>query len=430
MALLIPQSRLTCFFILVAAKYTKVKKYYFEKEDQVSKLQDTIANQRLSMSKTTLDDHEYTARFTRLDNAINNVSFNIRKEWKGVPPWLAAMVNRDAHYVGTKEMTAVGRACITRWVVDEILDRYFHPRIEPALSSQLKIVEKNIRRAGQHQVMSEAQRDDSIVRLTTWRLTTLEGLADGMAGQQGQEYEQQLTTNLIEKLTAALQVNLNDPPPPGLDTGVGMIIELAIGLSCALPMESRDVCVEYYMPGTPINETYMKMESGIPPLTIPGVITEYFAPSEPQQGDQVSTHSGDSNSVGENEGERENNGNGGLPARGDLQQGQGGNGGHVQQQQTRKDDSRKKGLFAGFASSKKASPPENNGSNAGLASTSNTKVGSASSGVSLGGGKERESMEKADREGRIRFAAFVGVEVRGKGKEGGMVLVRAPCYGF
>jgi hypothetical protein len=410
--------------IIVEAKYSKVKKYYFEKDAQVTALQNTVANQRLSMSRTTLDDHEYTTRFNRLDGAINNLSFNIRKDWKWVPPWLAPFINKDAHHVGTKEMTAVGRACITRWVIDEILDRYFHPRLEPGLSSELKVIEKNIRSAGRNQVLGEEQREDMVVKLTSWRLTTLEGLADSMAADQGREYEQQLTNMLMEKLTASLQVNLNEPPPPGLESGVGMIVELAIGLASSLPQESRDVCVEYYMPGSLINETYMKLEPGIPPLTNPGGHAEYLGAPEQQQGDQASTHSGDDNSPGEKEGDMENNGNAGVPSRADSLPGHGGTG---PQQQMKKDDNRKKSLFGGLVSSKKPSQPENG--NGGLAPASNLRMGSTSSATSPGV-KDREAMEKADRDRRIRFAAFVGVEVRGKGKDGGNVLVKAPCYGF
>jgi hypothetical protein len=257
------------------AKYSKVKKYYFEKDAQVTQLQNTVANQRLSMSKTSLDDNEYTTRFHRLDGAINNLSFNIRKHWKGVPPWLGPFVNKDAHTVGTKEMTAVGRACITRWVVDEILDRYFHPSIEAGLSSQLKIIEKNIRRNAQNSaVQSEEHRDDLTTKLTNWRLTTLEGLQDSINGAQANDYRNVLTQGLSEKLTASLQMNLTDPPPPGLDSGVGMIIELAVGIAVNLPIESRDVCIEYFMPGMPIVEAYMKLESGMPPLVNPAIATQ------------------------------------------------------------------------------------------------------------------------------------------------------------
>ncbi len=309
------------------------------------------------------------------------------------------------------------------------------PNRVSSVQGQEKIIEKNIRRAGQMQVTSEEQRDDQIVKLTSWRLTTLEGLADGMATEQGSEYEQQFTASLMEKLTASLQMNLNDPPPAGLESGVGMIIELAIGIAGSLPLESRDVYVEYYMPGSFINETYMKMESGIPPLTTPGLTVDFAAMPDQQQGDQASIDSGDANSVGETEGD--------VPPRGDSLTAQGGG------NQSKKDDhSRKKGFLGGLvggggggggsgsSSSKKPSentipnPNPNPNPNGGLAPTSNVRMGSASSGISAAAAKDRESMEKLDRERRIRFAAFVGVEVRGKGKEGSNVLVRAPCFGF
>lgn len=405
-----------------------------------------VANQRLSMSKTTLDDHEYTTRFEHLDGAIKDLSYNIRNVWKGVPPWLAAMVNKDAHATGPREMTAVGRACITRWVFEEILDRYFHPKVEPGLSSLLKIIEKTIRRAGQSAIGGEEQRDDQIVKLTSWRLTTFEGLAESMASAQGTEYRQQLTANLKEKLSASLQMNLTEPPSLVLESGVNNIIDLAVGLACALPLESRDVCVEYYMPGSFINDAYMKIESGIPQLTNPGMSPDYPGGTDPPQGDQHSSHSGDSNSLNENEAERDNNtganasnnnsnnntantngANNTTPSRGDSLHGQGGNGGGGPQQQLKKEDNRKKSLFGGLV--KKPASSENT-SSGGLAAISNNRIGLAGSGVGFGSGKERESMEKSDRDRRIRFAAFVGVEVRNKGKDSSNVLVRAPCYSF
>ena len=123
-----------------------MKKYYFEKESQVQQLQNTLAHQRLAQSRTSLDDNEYSNRFQRLDGAINNLAFNVRKDWKAVPPWLSPYVNIDATTKVTKEMTAVGRACISRWLVDEIFDRVFHPALEPGLSASLKIIERNLRR--------------------------------------------------------------------------------------------------------------------------------------------------------------------------------------------------------------------------------------------------------------------------------------------
>src|SRR5205823_3858766 len=91
------------------AKYSKVKKLYFERNSQVEQLQNTLAHQRISMSRTSLDDNEYATRFNRLDGAVNNLAFMIRKDWKSVPGWLLPFVNADAHIKGTKEMTAVGR---------------------------------------------------------------------------------------------------------------------------------------------------------------------------------------------------------------------------------------------------------------------------------------------------------------------------------
>ena len=77
-------------------KYRKVKKYYFDKDAQVQQLQNTLAHQRLSQSRTSLDDNEYANRFSRLDGAINNLAFNIRKEWKAVNKCLSTCVKKDA----------------------------------------------------------------------------------------------------------------------------------------------------------------------------------------------------------------------------------------------------------------------------------------------------------------------------------------------
>jgi len=47
-----------------------------------------------------------------------------------------------------------------------------------------------------------------------------------------------------------------------------MIIELVVSIAIHLPLESRDVVIEYYMPGHSIATEFMKLESGITPLTI------------------------------------------------------------------------------------------------------------------------------------------------------------------
>ncbi len=254
------------------AKYSKVKRYYFEREAQVTQLQNTVANQRLSMSKTSLDDAQYSSRFERLSGAINNLSFNIRKDWKNVPPWLRPVCNQEAHATGTKEMTAVGRACITRWLYETVFQQVFHPGIERSVSSNLKHIEQNLRRQGQTGlVYTDEQRDDLLTKITTWRLTTIEGLQDQLGSKFATQYQENLVGSLTVDLTNSLKANLNDPPPPGLQESVTTIISQAISICANIPMESRDICIEYFMPGTPINETYMKLETAMTPLSNPGL---------------------------------------------------------------------------------------------------------------------------------------------------------------
>src|SRR4051812_10803302 len=101
---------------LTEEKYQKVKKYYFDREAQVHQLQNTLANQRLSTSRTSLDDSEYSTRFSRLDGLISQLAFSIRKSWTSIPEWLHRAVNRDAMATGKQEMTAVGRAFISWWL--------------------------------------------------------------------------------------------------------------------------------------------------------------------------------------------------------------------------------------------------------------------------------------------------------------------------
>lgn len=363
-------------------KYRKVKKYYFDKDAQVQQLQNTLAHQRLSQSRTSLDDNEYANRFSRLDGAINNLSFNIRRDWRAVPPWLAPSVNRDAPSSPTKEMTAVGRACISRWLVDELLDRFFHPALDPSLSAHLKIIEKNLRRnAGP--ASSEEERDALMARISNWRLATLDGLQDMLNSQQATEYKSSLTESLVEKLTASLSMSLKEPPPPGLEGGVAMIVELAVGIAMNLPSESRDVVVDYISPGTLFNETYMKIETGLPPLVIPGEgLTDNGG------GEKASEDSGsvELKEVGQSEPES------GAPI-GSLS-------GTVPSVGTPK-ELKKKSMFGGFISSGKK----------GVSSSPSPAQ------------QQQVQPPQPPKEERVRFATFMAVEVRGKS-----VLVKAPVY--
>ena len=377
------------------AKYSKVKKLYFDKEAQVQQLQNIVAHQRLSMNNTSLDDSEYQTRFERLNGAINNFAFNIRKDWKSIPPWLQPAVNKDCVTVGTKEMTAVGRACITRWLVDEIFDRFFHPAIEPVFSSQLKLIEHTIRRNMLSKVTAEeAHKEDHSVKLSNWRLTTIEGLQELLQSPQANEHKSQLTASLIEKLLASLQMNLIDPPPPGLEAGVTGIVELAVGIAANIPLESRDVCVEYFMPGAPIAESYMKVETTLPALTAPMASTDYLL-TDLDQADRASNQSAESlTDVA-------------MTSR------------STESSSTTVRE-KKKSIFGGLVTKKPIS---------GEHVRTSGQIGGEKDRDAT---REREVNEKmvAERERRIRFAAFMTVEVRGKGKDGGNVLMKAPCFSY
>ncbi|RAL12576.1 uncharacterized protein BO97DRAFT_443161 [Aspergillus homomorphus CBS 101889] len=254
------------------AKYSKVKRYYFEKEAQVQHLQNTVAHQRMAVSRTVLDDNEYASRFSRLDGAIKDLAFSIRKDWARLPTWLTGYVNDDAHTTGTKEMTAIGRAVMSRWLVEEIFERYFHPALEPTLSRALKDIEMNLRRQQvQVAVTTDEDRENAVARISNWRRTTLDGLPE-LQGAQAGDFRAQLIERLVGSLVSTLTAYLHETQTPGLtvtaglENGARMIVENAIGIAEKIPLESRDIVVEYVLPGAVVNEGTMRVEAGIPPL--------------------------------------------------------------------------------------------------------------------------------------------------------------------
>lgn len=232
----------------------------------MQQLQNTVAHQRMAVSRTVLDDNEYANRFGRLDGAIKDLAFAFRKDWKSLPKWLMGYVNDDAHITGTKEMTAIGRAVISRWLVDELFERFFHPALDPTFSRQLKSIEMNLRRQ-QANTLTDEDKENAIARISNWRRTTLDGLTDALHGPAAEEHRCQLIDHLVDSLVANLVSYLGDPPPPGLDNGARMIVENAVGIADKVPLESRDVCIEYIHPGTLLHEPNMKVEAGLPPLT-------------------------------------------------------------------------------------------------------------------------------------------------------------------
>ena len=377
-------------------KYRKVKKYYFDKDAQVQQLQNTLAHQRLSQSRTSLDDNEYSNRFQRLDGAINNLAFNIRRDWRSIPPWLAPHVNRDAATQPTKEMTAVGRACISRWLVDELLERYFHPSLELGFSAQLKIIEKNLRRFAAP-TPSEEEKDSLLARISNWRLATLDGLQEVLSSSQAADNRASLTESLVEKLTASLSMMLKEPSPPGLEGGVSMIVELAVGIAANLPLESRDVFVEYVAPGVLVQEAWMKVESGLPALTNPGE-----GPSDGDGGSVVSKQTEETGSIESRDtGASNGNGNEETAKETAMQQ-------QAQQQQQQVAQGKKKGMFTGFMSGGAGKKGSVSGVTPGLQSQQ---------------GQGQQQQPSPPKEDRVRFSTFMAVEVRGRS-----VLVKAPVY--
>lgn len=402
------------------------------------------------MSHTSLDDTEYYVRFQRLDGAIGELAFMFRDQWRSTPPWLQYVVNRDAAALGKKEMTAVGRACITRWLIDEIFDRFYHPSLERNLSAQLKIMEKTIRRTAlMRDSSNDASREDLITKLVNWRLTTNEGLAEIMNSAAGEEYRLQLLEHLIEKLTASLAMNLkpneSDPsePPKGLHHHVTSIVEISLSIAANIPKESRDVYIEYFMPGAIISETYMKLETSVlPPLInpVPGgedtILTGTGVGESTLMAENASTKStGDSGSVAENGSIADmtaaasaNDPNDTLSA----------------DQAASNKAEKKKSTFLGIGN-RKPTPSEANGPTGRASSSSSVQKEKEA--------KEKAEQEKFERERRIRFASFMAVEVRGRGagkgdkeREGAgggekaerpgagggnaNVLYKAPVYGF
>lgn len=431
------------------AKYSKVKRYYFEREAQVTQLQNTVATQRLSMSKTSLDDAQYTARFERLNQSINNTAYNIRQNWRAIPPWLGHVCNRDAHTTGKKEMTAIGRACIARWLYETVFERTFHPALHPELSAQLKIIERSIRRSGQATsgALTDDQRDDLITKLTTWRLTTIEGLQEQLSSRIAEQTRETLIQQHSDHLTDSLKANLTDPPPPGLREGVHTLVSQAIDIAANLPLESRDICIEYFMPGAPVNDTYMKLEAGMTALSDPGQDERVLARLQAQQqltGEQEGDHgSMTSTEHGEKDVESEirdsaakaSSAGQGHQGRGSVQQ-------STSSSTLRSQNDKKKtsSFLGGFVTKKPAPQSRLNPSSDNISNVDSDRQNPRES-VQLDPSSVATSGNK---EGTIRFAAFFSIEVRGKSmrdrdsasgestgsRSAANVLFKAPVYEY
>jgi hypothetical protein len=361
-------------------KYKNVKRLYFDGKKeieqlngQVEQLQNAIANQRMSQSRTSLDDSEYTTRFNRLNGAINNLSFNIRKDWVTLPAWAIPFVSADALKTGKQEMTAVGRAIITRWIVDEIFHRCFHPGLDPELSMHLKGIELNIRNFS-YTMSSQEEFDALTSKVVSWRMATLEGLQDVLRSGESTNNRNDFTRRAASNLTASLFQHLADPPPPGVDGSASMIVELAVGIASNLPLESRDVAVVYPLPEQPIHLELMEVEkTGLPALE-----SRVSDVSE----EAVATEEGGAAGGGKEAGSKD----GGKERRG---------------------GDKRTGMLSILGAGGGGSAP-----------------GSRKGSIADGGTSQIAPPPPASKDsGKVRFAGFVAVEVRGR-----QVLVKAPVW--
>ncbi|CAG8970842.1 hypothetical protein HYALB_00000819 [Hymenoscyphus albidus] len=350
-------------------KYKKVKGLYFDKTAQVEQLQNTLANQRLSQSRTSLDDSEYMTRFQRLDGATTNLAFNIRKDWRSVPPWLSQYVNQDAMKIGKQEMTAVGRACITKFLVDDVFNRTFHPGLETGLSLNLRTIEQNIRRFSP--ALNNQEESDALTsKVVQWRLATLEGLRDVLSSPESEDHRRDFSRAATTRLTASLINYLQEPIPAGLEDSAAMIVELAVSIAANLPLESRDLSISYPMPGDLLQTFLMKVETGIPPLDHPGADTN-------SEIDASSTGSGDRDEKESDGGKRKEKKGGMLQA-----------------------------MMGGSSSG-----------------SSGKKPSISSQGGIEGPSESKSKVSSEDGTQKVRFSGFVGLEVRGR-----QVLGKAPVW--
>src|SRR5690606_8449450 len=124
-------------------------------------------------------------------------------DWAKVPSWLAPFVSADALKTGKQEMTAVGRAVITRWIVDEIFNSCFHPGLDPELSRQLKTIEHNIRHFS-YTMVSQEEFDALTNKVVNWLMATLEGLQDVLRSNESMNHRNDFTRRATANLTAFL----------------------------------------------------------------------------------------------------------------------------------------------------------------------------------------------------------------------------------
>ena len=319
-------------------------------------------------------------RFQRLDGATTNLAFNIRKNWRSIPNWLAPSVNQDALQIGKQEMTAVGRAFISRFLIEEVFNKTFHPGLDHGFSTHLKVIEHNIRRFAPT-LNNQEESDALTAKVVQWRQATLDGLREVLQSPESEEHQKQFTRVATTNLTANLVNFLSEPVPAGIADSAHMIIELAVNIACNLPLESRDIAIMYPLPGDPLQPAFMKAESGVgmPALENPGI-------DPTAEADGSSTASGDKDEVAGKDGEKQAE--------------------VVASSKLRKDRPNKGGSAGGM-----------------LQPGTSSKKSSAQNTPDTPGDVSAKSKLSDDGAQKVRFAGFLGVEVRGR-----QILAKAPVW--
>jgi hypothetical protein len=358
-----------------------------------------------------LDDSEYNARFERLAGLMAQLAFSIRKSWKQIPEWLHRAVNKDAMVTGKQEMTAVGRAYLSWWLYLQVFERVFHPDVDLNLSMQLKNIVTNIRR-GAPPLHSAEEEEALSAKISSWRMATVEGLSDQLRSHLAQQNRANLVHSLNEKLIADISVYLTDPAPPDLAGGVYMIVELAVNIAIHLPIESREVCIEYYPPMSFVSPDFMRIETGIPALT-----NAIAPPNDNSPSDSTGTDSSSGGQPGKNAEDHSDKGDDEqlpIPPAKD----------EPASRRTRG------GLLTNLMGGNSGAPPQKPGG-AGMqppplqqGQGQNAKQqGAPGSKPANGSGRVTPTPGQAPKEERVRLAIGLGVIIRGRS-----VLVKAPVY--
>jgi hypothetical protein len=291
-------------------------------------------------------------------------------------------------------MTAVGRAYFSYWIFHNVFDAFFHPDLEPGLSKDLKEVMVNIRRFCPP-FQSGEEEEALTAKLINWRLTTLEGLQERLRGPEAQQYRQELIEMLNDKLITDISKLLVDPAPSDLAGGVQMIVDLAVNVAVHVPLESRDVVIEYYPPYYPILPDLMKVEIGIPALTN-AIIPIETSPSDST--DRASLKSNDTKDSSL-----------------DIIDGPGG-----PQSKDDREGKRSRGMFGGLMGSganNKVTKAQPGGPPPPSGKSNPSQAGAP--GQTAAGGRETPT----PKEERVRLAVGLAVQVRGRS-----VLAKAPVY--